>query len=890
MTGERAREWREREQEMEQENKRVKKQEEITHILNRLLKYIFTTLLLLSMSGAAMASSVAESMLEKSTQEKEAIEEDLEKSEDLYAGAKLLDDATPKTYRISKINVHGIEMFNQAILTSSAGINVGDSITLPSPFVASVIQRLWNQRRYADVNVSATITGDDVEIDLLLKEQARVFNWAIEGVREGLAKDIMKKLDLRRNSELSDYVLDKNIVAIKKYFHEKGFRNVDVEAKISADSLNSFMANVTFDVNKGRKVKVGEIIFEGNENIDEKKLRSSMKKTNQGGLMNLLKSRKFDVEGYRDDKELVIDYYNSKGYRNATILADSVYDVSDNRLGVYLKVSEGNKYYIRDVTWVGNSRYETEMLNQMLGVAPGSTYDKKTMYKRLGIGKDANPSEMSILTLYQNDGYLMSQVDPAETIIGADSIDLELKIFEGRPFTINEVSITGNLKVNDDVIRREIYTRPGELYNRSLLMRTIQVLGSIGHFNAEAIMPDINPVSNELVDIGWVLEEQASDQFNISGGWGSGSFIGSVGITLNNLSTREFFSKGAWRPYPMGQSQSLSLQAQTNGTYYKALSMSFTEPWMGGRKANSFTIGVHYSDQNDAYYAWSESTQYFRTLGVSAGLGKRLAWPDPYFTLYGELGYNRYMLKDWYDFLMEDGDANLISAKVVVARSTVDQQIYPRSGTSFTGSLQVTPPYSLFNDKDYSDEDMTDEERYKYIEFHKWNFKMEWYQSFMRNSNLVLMLRAEMGFLGSYDKNLSSPFERFEVGGDGMTGYNYYGVDIIGLRGYEDGALDPIDSEYSLAYNKYTVELRYPLMMESSTQIYALAFVEAGNGFKSWRDFSPFDIKRSAGVGVRLYLPIVGLMGFDWGYGFDPASGSTSKSGGQFHFTMGQSF
>ncbi len=571
-------------------------------------------------------------------------------------------------------------------------------------------------------------------------------------------------------------------------------------------------------------------------------------------------------------------------------MSDSIYNIDGETLGIKIKVSEGDKYYIRNVTWIGNSKYETDVLQRIFGVQPGDTYDKKSMYKRLGVGKEANPEEMSISSMYQNDGYLMSQIDPSEIIIGRDSIDLEIRVFEGKPFTINNVSITGNMRVDDEVIRREIYTRPGELYNRSLLMQTIRTLGTMGHFNAEAIMPDIRPVSNSLVDVGWALEEQASDQFNVSGGWGNGSFVGTIGVTLNNISIGDSFKAGSWRPYPMGKNQKFSIQAQSNGTYYKSLAASFSDPWLGGKRPNSFMVAAHYSDQNNAYYAWQESSQYFRTFGASLGFGKRLTWPDPYFSIYGEASYERYMLQDWYSFVMEDGDANLLSFKAVFSRNSVDQPLYPRRGSKFSASLQLTPPYSLFDGKDYSDENMSDQDRYRMIEFHKWLFDVEWYQSFFSNSNLVLMLRAQMGYLGSYNQFKESPFERFEVGGDGMSGYTYWGMDIISLRGYEDGALDPVGSDYSLAYNKYTIELRYPVVMSQSSQIYALAFAEAGNGFSSWRNFSPFDVKRSAGFGLRIYLPIVGQLGIDWAYGFDPASGETSKSGSQFHFVMGQQF
>ena len=508
---------------------------------------------------------------------------------------------------------------------------------------------------------------------------------------------------------------------------------------------------------------------------------------------------------------------------------------------------------------------------------------------------------MSVSSLYQNNGYLMSQIEPAETIIGPDSIDIEVKVFEGKQFQINEVGITGNQRVDDEVIRRELRTFPGELYDRSLLMQTIRTLGSMGHFNPETIMPDIKPVSDRLVNVNWPLEEQASDQFNIAGGWGSGTFVGSVGITLNNLSVKNFFKKGAWRPYPMGQNQRLSVSAQTNGTYYKAFALSFTDPWLGGKKPNSFTISAHFSEQNNAYYVWQKSTQYFRTYGVAAGLGKRLNWPDPYFTLYGEASYERFSLKNWNTFGMTNGAANLLSLKLVFARNSVDQPIYPRRGSEFSASVQFTPPYSLWDGKDYkkleqlanstnsTTADKANQERYRWVEFHKWQFKAQWFQALTKNSNLVLMLKAEMGYLGNYNKHKVSPFERFEGGGDGMSGYNIYGIDIISMRGYEDGALDPT-SDYSVGYNKYTAELRYPVILKPSSQIYVLGFLEGGNAFESWKKFSPFKIKRSAGFGVRLYLPVVGMLGIDWGYGFDAPAGSTKKSGSQFHFVLGQQF
>ncbi|WP_300104549.1 outer membrane protein assembly factor BamA [uncultured Alistipes sp.] len=801
-------------------------------------------------------------------------------------------DGPQKRYILRRVNVRGVQYLNQESIAASAGLIPGDSIFLPSDFIPQAISRLWDRRLFSDVKMGATIEGDSVDLELFLKERPRVYEWKFEGITKGKQKDLAEKLKLRRGTELSDYVIDKNKRLIQAYWAEKGFRNTEVDVRIENDSLRPNVVNVTFVVDRKNKVKIGRIDFSGNESFTDKRLRRTFKKTHQKSL-NFFRNTKLNETDYEDDKELLIDFYNSKGYRNASILRDSIYKIDDKRLGIAIELSEGNKFYIRDITWVGNSVYPTEELQRMFGFAKGDTYDKKSMHKRLGIGREIDPEGMSVSSLYQNEGYLMSQIDPSEIIVGPDSIDLEIKVFEGKPFTINEVNISGNNRVDDEVIRRELYTRPGELYNRALLMQTLRMLNSMGHFNAESLMPEILPVpmSNDLVDIGFPLEETASDQFNIAGGWGSGTFVGSVGITLNNLSVKNLFKKGAWRPYPMGQNQRLSISAQTNGTYYKAFALSFTDPWLGGRKPNSFTLQAHFSEQNDAYYVWQKSTQYFRTYGVAAGLGKRLSWPDPNFTLYTELSYERYSLKDWDYFVMKNGSANLLSLKFVFGRSSVDQPLYPRRGSDFSASVQLTPPYSLFDGKDYSDRSMSDSERYKWIEFHKWQFKVQWYQALSRNSNLVLMAKAEMGYLGNYNRHKVSPFQRFEVGGDGMSGYNIYGIDIIGMRGYEDGALDPT-SEYSCAYNKYTLELRYPVILKPSSTIYVLGFLEGGNGFTSWKTFSPFKIKRSAGLGVRLYLPVVGMLGIDWGYGFDhPNQGDTSKPfGSKFSFVIGQQF
>ena len=809
--------------------------------------------------------------------------------------APYFDAADDKIYHLRKVNIHGAKHINHDIIRSSSGLVPGDSIYLSGSFIQNAMMRLWSQRYFEDIQIGATIEGDSVDLEVMLRERPRVMNWAVSGVPKNKSKDLIDEvLKLKRGHELSDHIIDRNIKLLKQHYGEKGFLDCEVNVKVEPDTVVKQAVNVTFDVEKKQRVRIGEITFSGNENFPAKRLARTFKKTHKTSILFWQKT-KFNEKEYEEDKELLLDFYNSKGYRNANIISDSIYRfVPKNpklkRMGIHINLAEGNKYYIRNVNWVGNSKYDTETLQRMLSVKRGDIYDKKSIHKRLGIGKEQNPDDMSVSSLYQNDGYLMSQIQPDEIIVGADSLDLEIKIFEGNQFTINNVGISGNNRLNDEVIRRELYTRPGELYNRALIMQTIRTLAGMQHFNEEALMPDIKPVSNDMVDINWPLEEKASDQFNVAAGWGSGTFVGSVGITLNNLSIRNFFKKGAWKPYPMGQNQRLSISGQTNGTYYKALALSFQDPWLGGRKPNSFTISGHLSEQNNAYYIWQSATSYFRSYGISVGFGKRLSWPDPYFTFYGELAYQHYGLKNYSSFIMQNGKANMLSLRLVLQRNSTDQPIYPRRGSDISVSLQITPPFSAMDGKDYSNPNMTEQERYRWSEFHKWQFKAQWFQALTPNNNLVLMAKAEMGFLGHYNKNKVSPFERFQVGGDGMSGYTMYGVDIISLRGYEDGDLDPVGSNYSVAYNKYTIELRYPVILKPSSQIYVLGFLEAGNGFTSWKDFAPWKVKRSAGLGVRFYLPIVGMLGIDWGWGFDPPAGGTKRSGSQFHFVIGQSF
>ena len=826
----------------------------------------------------------------------------------------MIDYGSPKQYIINKIEVVGVQYLIPDILIATSGLKKGDVINIPGSAISQAMAKLWDQRYFSDVNIVAQPVGDSVNLEIYLQERPRVYKWNFEGINKNQATTLMEDMKLKRGTELSDYVIEKNILLIKKYYREKGFLNAEVTPKITNDSIVKNGVNVTFMVDKKDRVRIGELNFEGNKNFKDKRLNRTMKKTNPVGI-NIFKSFKLNDKEYENDKESLIDFYNSQGYRNAAIVRDSIYPINDKRIGITIELDEGSQYYIRNVTWTGNTVYPTEFLQAIFGVKKGDVYDKKLIDQRLGTGKEddyENPTQ--IKSMYQNQGYLFSMVEPTEVVVGKDSIDLDIKIFEGRPFTINNVDITGNIKTDDEVIRRDIYTRPGELYNRALIMRTLRELAQGQRFDPASTFPMPTPISNDLVDITWAMGETAGDKFDISFGVGQGQFIGSVGVQLTNFAMQDLFKKGAWKPYPHGKNQQLAVRYQTNGSWYSGGSLSFTDPWLGGKKPNSLTVSAYYSRQNNSR-TWlgsvSDATYHLKSAGVSAGLGRRLSIPDHYFTLYNELGYQYYDLWNYpYYFPIQNGNSNVISLKTVLARNTTNQYMYPSSGTDFSLSLSFTPPYSLFDGINYKeiDEynnnfemgisgtqeqyDANNEKRYKWVEYHKWLAKVAWYYPLTPDQKLVFMAKAELGYLGHYNKYKLSPYEGFSVGGDGMSGGYYVpGMDLISLRGYDDGGLNPLGTnESARVYNKYTLELRYPIMMSQGTAVWALVFAEAGNGYMSWNDFNPFTLKRSLGVGVRFYVPLFGLIGVDWGYGFDKQYGSNKRKGGKLHFTMGMQF
>lgn len=807
------------------------------------------------------------------------------------AQEKKFNYESPKKYFVKEITVSGLKFLDSGVLISVSGISTGDSILIPGDAITNAIKKLWNQGLFSDVKVSATkIEGDDVFLDIFLQEQPRISAFSFKGVRKGEVDDLKEKIKLRAGGQLTESILENSVYIIEKHYRAKGFLNVVVDPIQENDTVMANGIKLTFDIKKNGRVKIGAIDFEGNTAYKDPKLRGALKKIHRKN-MNFFKSSKFIEADYEESKNNLVTFYNEHGYRDLKILKDSIYTINTKRIGIKFNLYEGPQYHIRNISWIGNTKLPSDALSTVLGMKKGDIYDKSLLEKRLF--SDDN----SITTIYMDDGYLFFQLDPVEKQIQNDSVDIEMRIYEGEQATINKVLIAGNTKTNEHVIRREIWSKPGYLFSKTDITRTIRELGQMGHFDPEKL--DVKPLPNpadNTVDLKYVLEEKANDQLEVSGGWGNDMFVGTLGIRFSNFSVRRIFDKGAWRPIPSGDSQSLALRASTNGSYYKAFSLSFTEPWLGGKKPTNFSFSIYHTIQNNSNYFYESSKKYFKVTGFSVGLGTRLKWPDDYFSIYNEVSIQNYNLKDWTGyFLFSTGQSNNLSLKMTLSRNSTDQIIYPRRGSNLSISLQITPPYSLFNGKDYT-KAMRDSEKYKWIEYHKWTGRIQWYMPIVEN--LVLYTNFQMGIMGYFNKDLGySPFEGFDVGGDGMSGYSgIYGKETIGVRGYSNGSLTPysIINGYSIGdghvYDKYTAELRYPVSLKPQAAIYLLTFVEAGNAWHSTNEFNPFNMYRSAGFGVRMFLPMLGMLGIDWGYGFDEIQGRPDANGGQFHFIIGMPF
>ena len=831
-----------------------------------------------------------------------------------------VDYAHPKKYIVGGVGIEGNQYFNEHQILQLVGMQPGQEITVPGEDITGIVKRLVAQRYFEDVAVvvdSLSASADTAWFKVCIRERPRVSRWTYSGVKSGEKKDLQERLNLRPGREYSDYVKNTSVDIIKRYYKEKGFLKVDVDVQTIRDSMIRSAMRVNFHVNKGPKVRIKDINFSGNEHVKEYRLAKNMKETHSNKWYNFFKSKKFKEKEYENDRKTVLEAFNEAGYRDARLVRDSVYYLPDGKhLAIDMQFEEGPKYYFRNITWTGNSVYATEVLNGILQVKKGDVYDKVTLEKRLhGGGKE---NEYDVSKLYKDNGYLFSIITPVEVNIQNDSVDLEVRISEGKPATINDVVINGNDLTNERVVRRQVMTRPGYLFSQSDFERSIREIASMGQFDPEAIMKPggyaILPNQlNNTVDVVYNVTEKPSSQLELSGGWGGNTFVLTAGVSFNNFSTRRMFEKGAWRPVPLGDAQNLSFRFQTNGRYYTSLNASFSEPWLFGKKPTSLSISGYYSRMTDSYLAIGilSTDKMFEVFGFNAGLGTRLKWPDNYFVLYNGLSWQTYKLTNWTNsmFAFNNGISHNLSYTINLSRNSSDQQIYPRTGSEFSASLQFTPPYSLlrkytFNElgekvpvkswKDVDYDTWTSAQRYKWIEYHKWKFSGTVYTKLV--GDLVLMTRAQFGYLGYYNRNWGySPFENFQVGGDGMSGYMTYGAEIVSLRGYEDYSLTPRKltpySQNGLSYagnvyDKFTVELRYPVILQPQSTIFVLAFLEGGNCWSDIREFNPFQIKRSAGVGVRVFLPMIGLLGVDWGYGFD--GGSTG--GSHFHFVLGQQF
>ena len=837
-------------------------------------------------------------------------------------------------YEIGGIAVEGVKNYEDYILIGLSGLTVGETISLPGEEITEAIKRYWKHGLFSAVKIEAdSIVDDKVFLKITLASRPKVSQLNINGVKKSEHDDLQERIGLVKGNQLTPNMVDKAKIVIKRYFAEKGFKNAEVDIVQRDDPEQSDQLIVDVNIDKKEKVRVNEIFITGNTHIATKKFHGGffsgglLKKTNEKGFKSFFKTKKFVVEKYEEDKDRVVEKYNELGYRDAYIYADSVVDIGNNLVNVYLHIDEGDKYYVRDIRWVGNTIYNTATLERVLDMKRGDVYNKKHIQKKL------HEDDLAVSNLYYNDGYVFNQVQDVEVDVDGDSIDLEIRIFEGTQAAINKIKIYGNTRVYEEVIRRELLLKPGDLFSMDAYKMTYQEIAQMGHFDPEQI--DFKPVPdaiNGTVDLNLGLVPKASDQLEFSLGWGMTGVIGKVGLKFTNFSVRNLIGKNRVHRgiLPQGDAQELELSASTNGSYYQQYSISFLDPWFGRKRPNQFSVSAFFSRQTDIssnyynssyynnYYSmlygygnynssyynnysnYYDPDKYIELFGLNIGFGKRLTWPDNNFRFQASLGYTRYMMKDWEYFIVQNGNCNDINLTLSLSRSSIDNAMFPRRGSQLSASVSVTPPYSLFDDIDYEhmatnyydanyQRDMS--RKYKWIEYHKWKFNSRLFTPLGGGRKcFVLMTRFDFGFLGHFNKYKKSPFSTFYVGGDGMSGYSssYYSENI-GLRGYDNGALTQ-GYNYGYAYDRMTLELRYPLMLQGATNIYALAFMEGGNAWTETRKFNPFDMKRSAGVGVRLFLPMVGLMGIDWAYGFDNINGSKSYGGSQFHFVLGQEF
>jgi outer membrane protein insertion porin family len=870
-----------------------------------------------------------------------------------YASSKPIDIlelnyAKPETYRIAEIKAVGLSTLDEIAIISLSGLKADDQIEVPGDAISSALKKLWGQGIIGDVKILVTkIDGDDIYLLLDLTERPRFSRVEFSGMSKTQEGELKDKVNIR-GRVVRDDVLNNAKRNIEKYYLDKGYLNAEVKIIQDRDTTLPNSVKLRFDVIQNSKVRINEIDFYGNEEITDAKLKGKLKKTkeharvsifkdaytrlesatpkdvkntlfytdsassedaknflNKNLKLNFFSGSKYVPKEYRNDKESVINFYQSKGFRDAKIVADSIYDYGEDKINIDIALEEGRKYYYRNISFNGNYIHPNAVLLAKLGIQRGDVYDKEKLDKRLNYDP-AKGDDVS--SLYQDNGYLFFSIDPVEINVAGDSIDLEMRIFEGPQVTVNSVNIKGNERTSDHVVMREIRILPGQKFNRALLVRTIRELSTLGYFDPEKINPDLRPnFEAATVDITFELEERPNDQIELSGGWGGFyGFVGTVGLSFNNFSIKNIGDFDKWDPLPVGDGQKLSLRVQANGRTFQNYSLSLTEPWFGGKKPNALSFAFNHSVQRQVDFFnqanFGNELGFFKITGVTLGLAKRVTWPDDYFTVSNSLQFQIYEFDQFgtsFGLSYPTGTSNSITLNTTIARNNIDNPIYPRFGSNIMLAISATPPYSALNNN--IDRESPDQEKYKWLEYHKWMFDASIYTPLFGSTKLVASARAHMGFLGSYGNKIGIiPLERFVMGGDGMTFNNFaLGQEIIGLRGYENQSITPgrdtrgtanPDPYGGVVYNKYVMEVRYLVSPNPSATIFVLAFAEAGNNWGSYKDFNPYDLKKSAGMGARIFMPAFGLLGIDWGYGFDPIPGQTKRSGPQFHFTIGQQF
>lgn len=804
----------------------------------------------------------------------------------------------PKEYTIAGVEFRTAtgSTLDNTILKMLTGLNEGDKIVVPGEVISKAIQSLWKQNLFSGIEVFASrIEGERIWLQINLKEKPRLSRFRITGVKKSDADELREALDLMTGKTISENLLVNSRTTVKNYFLDKGFMDADVDVSTYPDTAKTGGQVLLIKVDKKKRIKIRDIVFTGNASVKSGKLKRKMKNTKENPWWSVFTTSKFIDDNYREDLDKVLSVYYDKGFKDARIVRDTVFRANEKQLSIRIQIDEGQQYFFRNITWVGNTKYTAKELSARLGIKKGEIYNQANLEQNLFM----NASETDITSLYMNDGHLFFQVTPAEKIVG-DSVDIEMRIYEGKQAIINRVTVVGNEKTSDHVVLREIRTRPGQLFRRSDIIRTNRELSQLGYFDPEKIA--VNPVPNPqdgTVDIEYRVEEKPSDQLQLSGGWGAGRLIGNLGLAFNNFSARKFFKKGAWQPLPSGDGQRLSINASSTGRAFQSYNLSFTEPWLGGRRPNSLTITGFHSVFGNGAAKSDPNRSATKTTGLVIGYGRRLRWPDDFFSLTHSLNYSYYELINSTAFgAFSNGFSNNFSFTTVLSRNSIDQPIYPSSGSNISISLQLTPPYSLIQNATAADF-VTNQQRFKWIEFHKWKFDAQWFTPLSKNKKLVLMSRANFGFIGSYNglKGIS-PFERFRFGGTGLTGLTwgaqFLGAEIVGLRGYEDGSISNQTGNPNIGdapiYNRLTMELRYPVSLNPSATVFGIAFLEGGNAWHNFRDFDPFTLKRAAGVGVRVFLPMFGLLGLDYGYRFDNLVGFPNMQRGIFHFIIGQNF